>query len=74
MKLSEQDHVDHILLNIRITSYVSPCKKVWFARRVESANEVHLDMPTGESGEGAGSAHGSVTMDTGTRGSECRDA
>ena len=53
--------------------HVSPCRKVWLARWAESANEVHLDMPTGESGEGAGSAHGSVTMDTATRGSEGKD-
>ena len=51
-------------------SYISPCKKVWFERWVESANEVHSDIPlTGVSGEGAGSLHGSVTMDTGSSGS-----
>jgi hypothetical protein len=43
-------------------------EKVWLAKWVESANEVHMDMVTGKSGEGAASLQGSVTMDTGSRG------
>ena len=74
MKLLGQDHdKGYMLLQMSIMSHVSPCRKVWLARWAESANEVHLDMSTGKSGEGAGSAHGSVTMDTGTRGSEGKD-
>ena len=49
---------------------MSPWRKVWFARWVESATEVHTDMGVGESGEGAGSLQGSVTTETGSRGSK----
>ena len=54
-------------------SYVSPWRKVWLARWAESANEVHTDMTVGESGEGAGSLQGSVTMETGSWGSEVEE-
>ena len=42
---------------------------MWSARWAESANKVHTDIARGESGEGVGSLQGSVTMETGVRGS-----
>ena len=43
---------------------------MWFAKWAESANKEHTDMAVGVSGEGAGSLQGSLTMDTGSSGSE----
>lgn len=59
----------YVCVCVCVCTYLSPCKKVWFARWVELAIDEHIDMPTDESGEGAGSLQGIVTMDTGSIGS-----